>query len=103
GACLIHDIGKLAMELLYPPTVAESFESFRKDLSKKPVTREVIHFLEAKRFGLTHEYYSAQMAYSFDVFKSVERAILFHHDPCVVKSVNREIYSFASLIALASN
>lgn len=97
AACLVHDIGKLAMELLL------DYSNFRADLGKKPVSREVRHFAEAARYGLTHDYFSSQMAYFFGVFRTVEKAILFHHEPYLLKSSNKELFTFASLIALASN
>lgn len=102
AACLIHDVGKLAMELLFA-SGPNSYTAFRAELGKKPLKRPVRHFVESKRFGLTHEYYSAQMAHSFFMFRSAERAILFHHDPYTVHSVNKDLYQFSALIALASN
>lgn len=102
AACLIHDIGKLAMYLLYPPTTPNSYHLFLGDLKKKPQKREVAHFAEAKRFGATHEYYGAQMAYFFQLLRSIEKPLLFHHDPYLIRS-NRDVFNFACLISLASN
>lgn len=103
SAALIHDIGKLAMDLLFPVGIANSYQAFRSDVQKKPANRDVVHFIEAKRFGLTHEYYSAQMAYYFGIFRGVERAILYHHAPYLVLGTNREIHNLACLIALSTN
>ncbi len=104
GACLIHDIGKLVMELLYPPsTDKNSFAKFREDMTKAPLSRDVIHFMEIKRFGLPHEYYGAQLAYIYEPFKIVERAILFHHDPYIIRQSNKDLYSLACIIALSTN
>ena len=102
AGCLVHDIGKLAMDLIFGPG-AESYATFRADIEKRPTSREVRHFAETKRFGLTHEYYGAQMVHYFGVFKDIEKAILFHHEPYLAKTANKELYTFASLIALASN
>lgn len=103
AGCLIHDIGKLALDLLFPSTSPDSYQAFRNELGKKPISREIRVFAEAKRFGLSHEYYSSQMAYYFGMFRSLERPILFHHDPYILKTVNKEMYLFAALIALSSN
>lgn len=102
AGCLIHDIGKLAMDLMFGagPT---SYATFRADVEKRPTSRHVRHSVEATRFGLTHEYYSAQMAHYFGMFREIEKAILFHHEPYILKTVNKELYTFASIIALASN
>ncbi len=103
SACLIHDIGKLALELLFPPATPNSYLSFRESLDEHPVRRAVRHFIEVKRFGLSHEHYSSQMAFQFTIFRGIERAILFHHDPYPLKGANKDLYTFSSLIALASN
>ncbi|MBI3556530.1 MAG: hypothetical protein HY074_09730 [Deltaproteobacteria bacterium] len=103
SSCLIHDIGKLAMELLFPPTTPNSYLAFRESVDEKPVRRLLKHYIEVKRFGLPHEYYSSQMAFQFNIFRSIERAVLFHHDPYTLKSTNKDLYTFAALIGLASN
>jgi HD-like signal output (HDOD) protein len=103
SACLLHDIGKLAMELMFPPGAPNSFQSFRAEVAKKQLSREMIHFVESARFGLTHEYYGSQMAYFFHFFRGIEKAILFHHDPYLIRTSNRELYTLSALMALASN
>jgi HD-like signal output (HDOD) protein len=99
GACMIRDIGKLAMYLLH----TKAYKDFLKALEKKPLPRVFRHVAEAKLFGMTHEYYGAQMAHSFDLFQNVERAVLFHHDPYLIKSGNKELYTLTMLLSLSSN
>lgn len=101
GTALIHDVGKLAMELLY--SEGGKYARFNQEMEWTTPPRIARHLEERRRFGLTHEYYSAAMASQFEVFQEAERAILFHHDPYVIRSTDRELHRFASLIALASN
>ncbi|MBI2607030.1 MAG: HD domain-containing protein [Deltaproteobacteria bacterium] len=103
ASCLVHDIGKLVMELLYAEGTPNAFKQFRLDIEKKPLTRDLIHFIETARFGFTHEYYSSQLVWAYEIFRIVERAILFHHDPYLIRSSNKDTYNLACLIALASN
>ena len=102
-ACLIHDIGKLAMELLYPPSSPKSYQGFRNEITKKTPSRQLRHVLEAQRFGMSHEYYSAHMTYHHKMFRNCTRAVLFHHDPFIVKTSKKEAYLLGCIIALASN
>jgi HD-like signal output (HDOD) protein len=99
AACLLHDVGKLAMDLIF----GTAYSIFRADINKVPLSRDVTHFLEARRFGFTHEYYGSQMAYYFQIFRPIEKAILFHHEPYLLKGTNKELWVLASIIALASN
>lgn len=101
--CLLHDLGKLALEIMYPPGSPKSYQDFRKEIAKKQYKRHVIHLLETKQYGLTHEYYSSQILSYSKIFKDIERAILFHHEPYLICSENRDIYQFASIVALATN
>ena len=102
AACLIHDVGKLAMELLYPEGSPNAYKNFNADINKKPLNRHMIYFLECQRYGFTHDYYGAQLVWSFEVFRNIERALLYHHQPYLTKSA-KDIYNLASLIALSSN
>ena len=102
-ACLIHDIGKLAMELLYPPSKNPSYQAFRQEVAKKTPSRLLRHTMEAKRFGMSHEYYSAHMTYHHKMFRNCTRAVLFHHDPFIVKNSAKEAHLLGCVIALASN
>lgn len=106
AACLVHDIGKLALELLFPPDRAGSYQAFRAELAKAKggqPPRVARHLLEERKFGLTHEYYGAQMCYHFKALREVGRGVLFHHDPYLGRSAGEEVLSLASWIAVASN
>ncbi|MEW6055634.1 MAG: HDOD domain-containing protein [Bdellovibrionota bacterium] len=103
SAGLLHDIGKVALDFLFPAGKPNAYANFRAEIAKKPTNREVTHFLEAKRFGLPHEYYSSQIAYFSGVFKDLEKPLLFHHDPYLAGSANKELAQFSHLLALATN
>jgi hypothetical protein len=103
GAALIHDVGKLAMDLLYAGAGKETYANFRAMVAKRDYGREVRHYWEQKTFGFSHEYYGSQIASTFPVFGSVEKPILFHHEPFLVKNQNRDTWKLSQVLCLASN
>ncbi|MBI3544924.1 MAG: HDOD domain-containing protein [Deltaproteobacteria bacterium] len=103
AACLIHDAGKLVLELLYPKTKPNAYAAFRQAVAEKPVSRAIRHFVEQSLFGYSHEHYSAQLAQHFQLFRPVERALLFHHDPYGARAAGKETHQLALLLAVASN
>ncbi|MGE4232780.1 MAG: HDOD domain-containing protein [Bacteriovoracia bacterium] len=99
AGCLIHDIGKVVMFLLY----GEKYSKFLDVIAKKPKNRFHRHLLEREWFGITHEYFTSELAYRFLVFREIEKPLYFHHEPYLIRSGNKDAYQFAVLLALASN
>lgn len=103
GAALIHDVGKIAMELLYVQSAKETYTNFRALAAKKNYGREARHHWEQKTFGLSHEYYGSQIATTFPIFRPIEKSILFHHDPFLAKGQNKDVWKLSQILCLASN
>jgi HD-like signal output (HDOD) protein len=98
STCLIHDVGKIMLAALNP-----AYLTFVDECGKKEVPRAVRFFAEEKRFGINHAMLSAISCRSFKMFRNVERAVLFHHDPYLLKNSNRNMHQLAQLVCLASN
>lgn len=98
SACLIHDVGKICLAILDP-----TYLTFIEEAGKKDLPRSIRHFTEQKRFKLDHAEIGSMVCVSFKVFKSIDKAILFHHDPYLLKSANKNLFQLASCICLASN
>jgi hypothetical protein len=99
AACVARDIGKLALELIHPGAYAD----FRRELGARPggFTRGQRNFLEARRFGLSHDSYGAQLFHHFHPLRKLERSILFHHEPYLLAPGDPAL-AFARAIAAAS-
>ncbi len=105
AACLIHDVGKLALELLYPPGSPQAFASFRAMLAKRqpPDSRTWVNVEERRRFGVTHAELGASICGSFEPLRPAARAVLFHHQPYLAARFGADTRGLATLVALASN
>lgn len=103
AAGLLHDIGKPVMDLLFPAECATPYSQFQADMLRGAQDRFTTHFKEKERFGITHEHFSSMLAFHFDLFKPIERGLLFHHDPYLVVATDPWLYDFASILATASN
>lgn len=97
SATLIHDIGKIILAILEPDYI-----SFLENVRKKELTREVRHFAEEKRYGINHAILGGIACHYFQVFKPIEKVVLFHHEPYIARGVKRNIYSLCALVCLAS-
>jgi HD-like signal output (HDOD) protein len=98
SACLLHDVGKIAMAILAP-----DYLKFVEDVDKKKPPRALRNFAEQTRFGMTHAILGQELCHAFRIFRPIERAVLFHHEPYLLKDSNRGLYQLASLIALATS
>jgi HD-like signal output (HDOD) protein len=97
GATLIHDVGKIILGILEP-----DYLSFLESVRKKELPREVRHFAEEKRYGVNHALLGGVACHYFKIFKAIEKAILFHHEPFLVKGLKRNIYNLTALICLST-
>jgi len=98
AAGLVHDIGKVVMALLEPSVMDFYDKCFARD-----VPRDVRHVMERERFGITHDVIGAICCELFHVFKPISRAVLFHHEPYLLKRRNPKQYQLAALLSLSSN
>lgn len=94
---LIHDVGKIVMAILDP-----GYLKFLETCTEKDVTRQVRYYTELKNYGVTHAQIGAMVCRAFSFFKPVEPAILYHHDPYLIRK-NKVMHQLACLTALASN
>ena len=103
SACLVHDIGKLAMELIHQES-AKSYAAFKKEMADKKPAAEVQHLLERQKFSETHEEWSSKFCAWYPFLENIEKAVLFHHEPYLIKtSSQKDLFHFSCLISLASN
>jgi HD-like signal output (HDOD) protein len=98
SACLIHDAGKAAMAIVDP-----EYAKFVDQTHKKGIPRAVRLFCERERFGVHHAVVGSLLCRSHRIFRPIERAILHHHDPYVLRSASKGLFELASLVSLASN
>ncbi len=98
SACLIHDVGKIIMAVLNPKYI-----QFTEEMSKNEVPRAIRYYTEKKFFGINHSVFSAMSCHDFRIFKILEDALLYHHEPYLLKSTNKNLSQLASMICLATN
>jgi HD-like signal output (HDOD) protein len=98
SACLVHDVGKIAMAILDP-----EYLKLADDLTKQSLTRPVRQFAEEQRFGLNHAALGGLICHYFQMLRPVEMAILYHHQPYMLRGVNRNLFQLCSLICLTTN
>ena len=88
---LLHDIGKIALDTLYPGTYLQAAD--RANLEQRFI-REV----EREAFGMDHSECGALLAQHWDLPPDIVDAIRHHHDP----GLSSEEPPLASLAALAN-
>jgi HD-like signal output (HDOD) protein len=98
SACLVHDIGKIALAILEP-----KYFDFLDECAKKSTPRVIRMFAENRRFGVTHAALGAMICTEFGIFGPIEKAILFHHDPYILKVKRKALYDLASVICYSTN
>ena len=99
SACLIHDLGKVAMAILEP-----DYLKFLETAGKKfTLPRAVRLHAESTRFGTNHAVIGTLICHEFSIFRPIEKSILFHHAPFLLSSRNKNLYQLASLVALSAN
>jgi HD-like signal output (HDOD) protein len=98
AACLLHDIGKIAMAILDP-----SYIDFLDACTKKDLPRAVRRYAEAKRFGVNHSVLGAVICYGHTLFSPFSRAILYQHEPFLLSTRKKNLYQLTALISLSTN
>lgn len=98
SACLVHDIGKAIMGIS-----DKTYIDFHADCGAKGLNRGLRQFSEKEKFRVAHETIGALYTFNFPVFESIAKAVLFHHEPYLLKTSSKPLYQLASMVALCSN
>jgi HD-like signal output (HDOD) protein len=98
AAALVHDIGKLILAALDP-----SYVEFHATAQAKGLTRTLRLHAERQRFGVTHEAVGSLACEASGALRPAARAILFHHEPYLIRREPQAAYLFAALLAFSSN
>ncbi|HUP56223.1 MAG TPA: HDOD domain-containing protein [Bdellovibrionota bacterium] len=97
SACLLHDLGKVAMAILDP-----GYVKFLETAEKSALPRPVRHHAELARFGVTHAMLSAWCLRHARLLGEIELALEFHHDPALLRSRSKPMHQLASVVSLAT-
>jgi HD-like signal output (HDOD) protein len=98
AACLLHDIGKIAMAILDP-----TYVDFLDACAKKGIPRAMRRYAEAKRFGVNHSVLGAVICYNYALFSPFSRAILYQHEPFLLSTRKKNLYQLTALVSLSTN
>ncbi|MBL7716806.1 MAG: HDOD domain-containing protein [Bdellovibrionales bacterium] len=96
-ACLLHDIGKVAFAMIDP-----TYVKFQDGIKKLQTGRPLRFFAENQQYGVNHAVLSVMACHGFKVFRQMEKAILHHHHPHLLKG-EKNHFLLASIISVASN
>jgi HD-like signal output (HDOD) protein len=97
AASLLHDIGKTAMTAL-----DVSYLKFADDCSKKSYPRAMRYYAENQKFKTNHAVIGSLILKEVGVFKTIEKPVLYHHEPYAIQSSNKKAYQLAALVSLAT-
>ncbi|MBI3534103.1 MAG: HDOD domain-containing protein [Deltaproteobacteria bacterium] len=98
AACLTHDVGKIILALIEP-----DYFQFCDLAAKKGLPRIIQNFVEQQKYGVSHHLLGATACHYFRLFKPIEKAILYHHHPFLLKNARKGLYQLSSLICLSTN
>jgi HD-like signal output (HDOD) protein len=101
-ACLIHNVGKLALELLFPQGTPGGYDAFRKALAQRGASRTARHLLETHAYGLGHDQLGAELTWHFRPLRETSGPILYHHQPYLGRDEGPEVYGLACMIAFCT-
>jgi HD-like signal output (HDOD) protein len=100
AAALLKDAGKVVLAIIH----GQNYSSHLGLIQRQGLSRILAHFVEEKRFGLSHECFSSELIACLGLFPAeVERGVLFHHEPYLLNKGSRDTYWLASVLALSSN
>ena len=98
SASLVHDVGRLAMALLDPAYFAHVETATGAGFGRLLSART-----EEARFGLHHARMGSLVLTRVGLFKAFETAILFHHEPYLLKTRSKTLYQLAAIVSLSAN
>lgn len=97
-ACLMHDTGKIIMSILDP-----NYLSFYESCLNKQPPRAVRYLAEQQIYGINHALFSSLICQCLKIFEPIHEALLFHHEPFLLRSRNKGLYQLSSIISLSTN
>ena len=97
SAGLLHDLGKVALGMLSP-----DYPKFLDEMSKRELPRAIRHHIEGTRFGIHHGVLSGMIAQASGVFREIAPALTHHHEPYVLRRINRNHHELSALVSLAT-
>ncbi len=98
GASLVHDVGKVVIAIL-----SSEYIAFEDQANKKMLTRMVRYYAEERKFGVNHAMIGGLTCQYFRIFKTIEKAILYHHEPFLLRKWKPNLFQLSSVVSLASN
>ncbi len=98
AAAILHDSGKVLLSFLKPELAA-----FRTKLDKKVLPRVMQHRAETLGFSTDHSLASALLCRVTGWFGPIEKPILHHHCPALIKTRDPQAFAFATVLALSTN
>jgi HD-like signal output (HDOD) protein len=98
AACLLHDIGKIALAFSEP-----TYQEFSELIAKKGLTRHIRRFAERQKFGVNHSVLGSVICYSYAPFSAFARVILYQHEPFLLNARRKNIYKLTAVVSLCTN
>jgi len=98
AACLIHDIGKVMLAIMNP-----QYYQYVEEVGKKGLPRIIRHYAEGKQYGVNHALLGGLACNFYKIFKPIDKAILYHHEPYLLRTANKGMFQLASMVCLATN
>lgn len=97
AAGLLHDCGKAVLAMLHP-----QYLTFTEECQKREIPRGLRLLAEQSTFGMSHALLSGICCHYFSVFRQINKALIYHHDPYLLRP-QRNLYQLASVVCLATN
>jgi hypothetical protein len=98
SAALMHGVGKSLLAITDPAYLA-----FQVQADEKSLAAPIRIYLEKKRFGVSYPQISWLACAAMGVFQEVERALLFHCEPFLLRQDSKAEYELAQLVRLGAN
>ncbi len=99
GACIVHNIGKVLLPILYP-----NYFDFLEAMNKAKLVRSLRFLAEKAFFKTSHSLLGYLICHYFELMRPIKDAVLYHHDPYLLKNEEKQdIYNLTLLVALSTN
>ena len=99
SAAILHDVGKAVIAIFDPEYVELATAA-----EKGKISRSLWITAEEKRYRLSHPHMGYLVCESFSMFAPIAKAVLFHHDPYILKTRKQtELFDVASTVSLSTN
>jgi HD-like signal output (HDOD) protein len=101
SAGLIHDIGRSVMEWLYR-NETYNYHRYLLLIAKKSYDEETALAIESSLFGVNHGLFSGLYLWGTEIFRPIEKALLFHHEPFLLEEIAPDQVALAQLVLISS-